>query len=59
MVLKGLGIRKCVSSGLASCMCTILCIAIDFCCLLFMCCPCIACGTAPVSEPECNALHIS
>ena len=37
MVLKGLGIRKCVSSGLASCMFTIRCISIIFCCLLFIC----------------------
>ena len=36
MALKGLGIRKCVFSGLASCMLNIRCISITFCCLLFM-----------------------
>ena len=37
MALKELGIRKCVSSGLASQMFTIRCISIIFCCSLFMC----------------------
>ena len=37
MVLKGLGIRKCVFSELASCMFNIRCISITFCCSLFMC----------------------
>ena len=36
MVLKGLGMRKCVFLGLASCMFTIECISIIFCCSLFM-----------------------
>ena len=36
IALKGLGIRKCVSLGLASCMFTIQCISIIFCCSLFM-----------------------
>ena len=36
MALKGLDIRKCMSSGLASCMFTIQYISIIFCCLLFM-----------------------
>ena len=50
MALKGLGIRKCVSSGLAPCMFNIRCISITFCCSLVMChhrislgiCPCIS-----------------
>ena len=37
MALKGLDIRKCVFSGLASCMFTIRYISIVFCCSLFMC----------------------
>ena len=36
MALTGLAIRKYVSSGLASCLCTILCISITFCCSLFI-----------------------
>ena len=42
--LKGLGIRNCVSLGLASCMFTIRCISIIFYCLLFMCYYCISLG---------------
>ena len=37
MMLKGLGIRKCVSSGLASCIVAIRCIFIILCCSLLMC----------------------
>ena len=64
MTLKGLGIRKCVSSGLASCMFTIRCISIIFCCSLFMCyywtrlgiCSCISAWVryvASQAEPLC------
>ena len=47
--LKELGIRKCVSSGLGSCMFTIPCISINFYCSAFMGCNWIAWGSAPAS----------
>ena len=49
MALKGLDIRKCVSSGLASCMFNIRCISITFCCSLFICYHWIILGSAHVS----------
>ena len=59
MVLTGLGIRKCMSSGLASCMFTIRCVSILFCCSSRMYYHWIAWGSAPVSQPEYDMLHIS
>ena len=59
MALKGLAIRKSVSSGLASCMFNIRYISIIFGSSLFMCYHWISLGSAHVSQPECNALHLS
>ena len=59
MALKALGIRKCVSSGLASYMFAILCISIIFCCSLFTCYQWVVWGSAPVLQPENIALHLS
>ena len=59
MALKVLGMRKYVSSGLASCMFTIQCISIIFCCLLFMYYYWIAWGSAAASQAKCNMLHLS
>ena len=59
MALKELGIRNWVSSGLPLYMLTIRCISIIFCCSLFTCYYRIACGSAPVSQPQCVVLHLS
>ena len=59
IALKGLGIRKCMSLGLASCMLNIRFVSITFSYSLFMCYHGKSLGSTHVSQPPCNALHLS